>query len=57
MDGYHLEFTHHRDGSPGPAPSRDNLLVFYFPNREDIAGVVDRMHGHGYVEVAPENPW
>ena len=24
---YHLEFTQHDHGSPGPAPSRDNLLV------------------------------
>ena len=27
---YHLEFTQHDHGSPGPAPSRDNLLVLYF---------------------------
>ena len=26
---YHLEFTQHVDGSPCPAPSKDNLLVFY----------------------------
>jgi YycE-like protein len=25
---YHLEFTQHAAGSPCPAPSRDNLLVF-----------------------------
>ena len=30
----HLEFTTHVDGSPGPAPTRDNLLVFYL---EDAA--------------------
>ena len=27
---YHLEFTSHVDGSPCPAPSRENLLVLYF---------------------------
>lgn len=30
---YHLEFTHHVNGSPCPAPTRDNLLVFYIPNQ------------------------
>ncbi len=28
--GYEIEFTRHADGSPCPAPSQDNLLVFYF---------------------------
>lgn len=27
---HHLEFTQHDHGSPGPAPTRDNLLVLYF---------------------------
>jgi hypothetical protein len=27
---HHLEFTQHDHGSPGPSPSRDNLLVLYF---------------------------
>src|SRR6201986_2177983 len=31
---YHLEFTHHREGSPCPAPSLDNLLVLYIPVAE-----------------------
>lgn len=31
---YHLEFTEHVDGSPCPAPSKDNLLVFYLPDGE-----------------------
>jgi hypothetical protein len=30
---YHLEFTQHDHGSPGLAPSRDNLLVLYFDDR------------------------
>ena len=32
-DKYHLEFTSHDDGSPGRAPSDENLLVFYFAPR------------------------
>lgn len=54
---YHLEFTHHRDGSLCPAPSRDNLLVFYLSQPDAIARVVARMHLLGHVEVEPENPW
>lgn len=54
---YHLEFTHHRDGSPCPAPSRDNLLVFYFSQADAIARLVARVHAYGHREVEPENPW
>jgi len=54
---YHLEFTHHVDGSPCPAPSADNLLVLYIPNPEAIAVVVDRLAGLGHHPVPPENPY
>ena len=53
----HLEFTQHIDGSPCPAPTKDNLLVFYIPNKDEI----QRLHSHltsmGYKEVEPENPY
>src|SRR5215208_4513387 len=32
----HLEFTHYASGSPCPAPTKDNLLVFYV---EDDAAI------------------
>ena len=32
---YHLEFTTHVDGSPGAAPSAENLLVLYFGSASD----------------------
>ena len=54
---YHLEFTHHRDGSPGPAPSKDNLLVFYLPGDADARAVRDRIERHGHRPVQSENPW
>ncbi|MDX5482169.1 MAG: VOC family protein [Hymenobacteraceae bacterium] len=54
---YHLEFTQHQDGSPCPAPSRDNLLVLYLPNQDRIAQVATRLKNLGYPEVAPENPY
>lgn len=51
----HLEFTQHEDGSPCPAPSRDNLLVLYMPDREAIRRVVNRLRQGGYDPVDPEN--
>ena len=38
---YHLEFTSHVDGSPCPAPTRDNLLVLYFHNDAQMYDAVD----------------
>ncbi|WP_339175819.1 VOC family protein [Solibacillus sp. FSL R5-0691] len=54
---YHLEFTEHIDGSPCPAPTEDNLLVFYMPNVEQIQAVKSRLASMGYNEVPPENPY
>jgi catechol 2,3-dioxygenase-like lactoylglutathione lyase family enzyme len=54
---YHLEFTQHIDGSPCPAPSRDNLLVFYVPDREAIARTASRLRSMGHDPVEPENPY
>ncbi|MGN6485972.1 MAG: VOC family protein [Thermomicrobiales bacterium] len=53
---YHLEFTHHGSGSPGPAPSRDHLLVFYLAP-DDVERMASRMQAFGIAEVEPENPW
>ncbi|WP_312124687.1 VOC family protein [Lysinibacillus boronitolerans] len=52
---YHLEFTEHIEGSPCPAPSKDNLLVLYIPNRDTIRHIVERLALMGYPEVEPEN--
>jgi catechol 2,3-dioxygenase-like lactoylglutathione lyase family enzyme len=53
----HLEFTHHAEGSPCPAPSRDNLLVLYLPDRAAIASVVNQLREGGHEPVPPENPY
>ncbi|MDQ0351896.1 putative glyoxalase superfamily protein PhnB [Alkalibacillus filiformis] len=53
----HLEFTRHVDGSPCPAPTKDNLLVFYITDEEEINKVVNRLNGMGYEEVEPENEY
>ncbi|GGA67733.1 hypothetical protein GCM10008025_09480 [Ornithinibacillus halotolerans] len=54
---YHLEFTRHIDGSPCPAPTKDNLLVFYIINKDEIVKVAERLHNMGYPEVEPENEY
>lgn len=54
---YHLEFTEHEKGSAGPAPTKDNLLVFYIPDREAIENLTERLGRMGHSAVAPENPY
>lgn len=53
----HLEFTHHTSGSPCPAPTRDNLLVFYFDIHADYQKAVDQLRSIGAKEVEPENDY
>ena len=53
----HLEFTEHTEGSPCPAPTRDNLLVLYIPDREAIDRIVKRLSVMGHAPVPPENPY
>ncbi len=55
--GYHLEFTEHEEGSPCPAPSKDNLLVLYMPDEAAVRRIIERMAGMGYTPVPPENPY
>ncbi len=54
---YHLEFTQHQGGSPGPAPTRDNLLVFYVPDQSEADTICERLQAMGYPPVEPENPY
>jgi catechol 2,3-dioxygenase-like lactoylglutathione lyase family enzyme len=53
----HLELTSHAAGSPGPAPTRDNLLVLYLKSRAAIAAIDVRMRALGHDPVEPENPY
>lgn len=54
---YHLEFTSHIDGSPCPAPTKDNLLVFYFDGSQKRDSIAKKLFEMGYPEVEPENPY
>jgi catechol 2,3-dioxygenase-like lactoylglutathione lyase family enzyme len=56
-DKYHLEFSSHVDGSPGQAPSLENLLVFYFATEEQMFDVVRRLGAAGHEVVELANPW
>jgi len=54
---FHLEFTAHEKCSPCPAPTKDNLLVFYLPNWDVLTEVANRLDHLGYPEVESENPY
>lgn len=54
---YHLEFTSHISGSPCPSPTKDNLLVFYLPDKADLDKIEKRLNALGCFPVAPENPY
>lgn len=54
---YHLEFTQHTQGSPCPAPSKDNLLVLYVEDATALAHMLRRLREHGHQPVVPENPY
>lgn len=54
---YNLEFTRHVSGTPCPAPTKDNLLVFYLPNWDTVTHVANRLHEKGYPAVTAENPY
>jgi catechol 2,3-dioxygenase-like lactoylglutathione lyase family enzyme len=54
---YHLEFTEHEHGSPCPAPTKDNLLVFYIPDTVAIETIAARLGEMGHAPVEPENPY
>jgi catechol 2,3-dioxygenase-like lactoylglutathione lyase family enzyme len=56
-DKYHLEFTSNADGSPGRAPSDENLLVFYFATANQMYDVVARLGESGHQPVGLDNPW
>jgi catechol 2,3-dioxygenase-like lactoylglutathione lyase family enzyme len=54
---YHLEFTQHVEGSPCPAPSADNLLVFYLTDKSAIDLMAQHLRALGNEPIPPENPY
>lgn len=53
----HLEFTHHVDDTACDAPSDDNLLVLYVPDREAIDRCVERLGAMDHHPAPPRNPY
>lgn len=54
---YHLEFTHRHGHSAGRAPTPDNLLVFYLPDRVEWEQAVQQMIDRGYSPTPSYNPY
>jgi len=54
---YHLEFTRQRGHTAGRAPTKDNLLVFYLPERAAWEDAVSRMKSRGHAPVPSDNPY
>ena len=54
---YHLEFTQHTEEKECRAPTKDNLLVFYLPDKIDVEKIVSRLNSLGYNETASQNPY
>jgi catechol 2,3-dioxygenase-like lactoylglutathione lyase family enzyme len=52
---YHLEFTRKQGHPAGRAPTDENLLVFYLPDRAEFSRVVARLHDAGYKPVPAFN--
>lgn len=55
--GYHLEFTSADGHKAGRAPTADNLLIFYLPNKDDFQQSIDRMQACGFSAVKSFNPY
>lgn len=54
---YHFEFTRVHGHVAGHAPTLDNLLVFYLPDRSDWREAARRMVEAGYAPVPSFNPY
>ena len=54
---YHLEFTRAHGHVAGRAPTRDNLLVFYLPDKVQWKAALQRMREAGFAPVASFNPY
>lgn len=52
---FHFEFTHHQGTNVGKAPTKDNLIVFYFSNPEEWERSCQSMLDAGFIEVESYN--
>lgn len=54
---WHLEFTRLQDHPVGRAPTKDNLLVLYLPDRQAWESATRRMTDAGFEPVVSFNPY
>jgi catechol 2,3-dioxygenase-like lactoylglutathione lyase family enzyme len=54
---YHLEFTRKRGHKVGRAPTQDNLLVLYIPDKAAWQAAVTRLEKAGHRPVKSFNPY
>ncbi len=54
---YHVEFTRQAGQEVPPAPTAENLLVFYLPEVAAWEAAVARMEAHGYPPVPAHNAY
>jgi len=54
---WHLEFTSQRGHTAGRAPTEDNLLVFYLPERDEWVQRCADMLAAGFRAVPSANPY
>ena len=55
--GYHFEFTYCRTHPVAPAPTAEDLAVFYLPARSEWQSACDNMLAAGFKRVASFNPF
>lgn len=55
--GYHLEFTYCRPHPVAPAPTLEDLLVFYLPNRDAWESRCQAMLDAGFKRVSSLSPY
>jgi hypothetical protein len=54
---YHFEFTKKQGHLAGRAPTKDNLLVFYYPDVTEWRAAVQRMRDAGFASAGSFNPY
>ena len=54
---YHFEFTRAHGHPAGRAPTQDNLLVFYLPERTEWQVAINRMEAAGFLAVPAFNAY
>ena len=54
---YHFEFTSNPQHVAGRAPTQDNLVVFYLPDKLEWEHAVQKMNDAGFAPVVSFNPY